>query len=151
MSGHTVFYGALVTPLSLTAYAALPRALICISSDGDIARRLDDVEPYDLQLALSTHGAVDAELIELRRGEFLLPGFVDTHTVRPARASKPRRVPDVPALIHSTSRRRPRHLHPCRASGSSLVRLSHCFCSWNTVACASGAQHRQVCYFSRVV
>lgn len=88
MSGQTVFYGPLVTPLSLTEYAALPRALVCVSSDGDIAWRLDDVAPYDFQLALSTHGAADAELIELRRGEFLLPGFVDTHTVRPPRASK---------------------------------------------------------------
>lgn len=85
MPGQTVFYGPLLSPLSLTAYAALPRALVCVSSDGDIAWRLDDVAPYDLQLALSTHGAEDAELVELRRGEFLLPGFVDTHTVRPPR------------------------------------------------------------------
>ncbi|VDB82910.1 unnamed protein product [Peniophora sp. CBMAI 1063] len=83
MSGQTVFYGPLVTPLSLTEYAALPRALICVSPDGDIAWRIDDVAPYDLQLALSTHGAADAELVELRRGEFLLPGFVDTHTHAP--------------------------------------------------------------------
>ena len=31
---------------------------------------------------------MDADLVELKRGEFIMPGFVDTHTVRSLRIRK---------------------------------------------------------------
>ena len=78
-----LFYGAVVTPTSLTLYAALPHALLCVSSKtGKIEWIEDHVPPYELQNTLAKHGLVDAQNItELKSGEFLMPGFIDTHTV----------------------------------------------------------------------
>lgn len=81
----TVFYGALVTPTSLSSYIASPHALLAVSkSSGRIEWVEDDVPAHALQDTLAKHGlaAEDIDLIELKNGEFLLPGFIDTHTVR---------------------------------------------------------------------
>ena len=81
----TIFYGALVTPKSLTAYDALPHAVLCISqSSGNIDWIEPDVPASSLQDVLAKHGYVDTaalNIVELKSGEFLLPGFIDTHTV----------------------------------------------------------------------
>ena len=85
----TIFYGALVTPISLTSYKALPHALLAVSkSTGLIEWLEEDVASGELQDTLAKHGIfiageyqADFELIELQFGEFLLPGFIDTHTV----------------------------------------------------------------------
>ncbi|KAI0819528.1 guanine deaminase [Trametes gibbosa] len=82
----TVFYGALITPVSLREYRALPHALLAVSRDtGDIVWVEDEVDPSDLQDVLARHGlgASDVDLIELKLGEFLLPGFIDTHIHAP--------------------------------------------------------------------
>ncbi|KAH9857128.1 guanine deaminase [Lenzites betulinus] len=82
----TVFYGALITPVSLREYRALPHALLAVSHDtGDIAWIEDEVHPSGLQDVLARHGlgADDVDLIELKLGEFLLPGFIDTHIHAP--------------------------------------------------------------------
>ena len=84
----TVFYGALITPTSLTEYRALPRALLSVSrSTGDIEWIEDDVATADLQDVLARHGhgaaSGNVDIIELKLGEFLIPGFVDTHIVSP--------------------------------------------------------------------
>ena len=80
----TVFYGALVTPVSLTEYDALPRALLAVSRHtGDITWLERDVHPREIQDALERHGMLwPVDFIELKHGEFLLPGFIDTHIVR---------------------------------------------------------------------
>lgn len=81
----TVFYGALITPVSLTEHRTLPHALLAVARDtGDIAWVEDDVHPSALQDALARHGlgAEDVDLVELKLGEFLMPGFIDTHIVR---------------------------------------------------------------------
>lgn len=81
-----IFYGAVVTPKTLTSYDALPHALLCVSrSTGNIDWIESDVPASSLQDVLAKHGFVDladVELVELKQGEFLLPGFIDTHTVR---------------------------------------------------------------------
>ena len=80
-----LFYGALITPDALTQYRALPHALLCVADDGEIAWREDDVPAGALQDALAKYGLVlgdpGVDLVELQLGEFLVPGFVDTHTV----------------------------------------------------------------------
>lgn len=81
-----LFYGALITPDALTKYRALPHALLCVADDGEIAWREDDVPAGALQDVLAKHGMgdvsdPDVDFVELRLGEFLMPGFVDTHTV----------------------------------------------------------------------
>ncbi|EAU88645.1 guanine deaminase [Coprinopsis cinerea okayama7 len=87
MSGTTTtFYGAVINPKSLTSYAALPRCLLAVGPTGNIDWIVKDVAPHELQDALAQKGHVDiasANLVELKEGEFLMPGFVDTHTHAP--------------------------------------------------------------------
>ena len=80
-----LFYGALITPDALTTYRALPHALLCVADDGEIAWREDDVPAGALLDVLAKRGLAaddpNVYFVELGMGEFLVPGFVDTHTV----------------------------------------------------------------------
>ena len=80
----TAFYGSLVDPVSLDVYHVHPRALILVNEAGNIDWVVKDVDSSMIQDVLAERGLVDVSLtvVELKRGEFLLPGFVDTHTVR---------------------------------------------------------------------
>lgn len=59
---------------------------ICVSPQGNIEWLVEDVESTKLNDVLSQHDYApsDITLICLDDGEFLMPGLVDTHTVRPA-------------------------------------------------------------------
>ncbi|KAI0333516.1 guanine deaminase, partial [Cubamyces sp. BRFM 1775] len=86
MSTLQLFYGALITPVSLTSYRALPHALLAVARDtGDIAWIEDDVPAGALQDVLARHGvlAEEVDIVELKLGEFLMPGFIDTHIHAP--------------------------------------------------------------------
>lgn len=93
----TVFYGGIVSPTTLTSYSAFPHGLLSVSrSTGVIEWIEEDVPESELQLVLAKHGysslgdyTNDIDIIELKHGEFLMPGFVDTHTVRKPTASFP--------------------------------------------------------------
>lgn len=82
----TIFYGALISPNSLTSYAALPHAVLSVSkATGVIDWLEEDVPASSLQDVLAKHGILDlseVELVGLKEGEFLMPGLIDTHTVR---------------------------------------------------------------------
>ncbi|KAG1754407.1 hypothetical protein EDB19DRAFT_1823727 [Suillus lakei] len=82
----TVYYGPVINPQSVTDYLALPRCLICVSSQGDIEWIVENVESTKLNDVLAQHDCApsDITLVCLKEGEFLMPGLVDTHTVRPA-------------------------------------------------------------------
>ena len=77
----TVFYGAVINPQSLRSYQALPRCLLAVSASGVIEWIVDDVEESMIQQALAHKGCIDSEVVPLKYGEFIMPGFVDTHTV----------------------------------------------------------------------
>ncbi|KAJ8519515.1 hypothetical protein ONZ45_g3543 [Pleurotus djamor] len=79
----TVYYGAVVNPLTLTSYQALPQCLLAISSEGTIAWMVEDVPDSMVQDVMSENGWTDAEVVMLKQGEFLMPGFIDTHTHAP--------------------------------------------------------------------
>ncbi|KAF5330752.1 hypothetical protein D9619_005321 [Psilocybe cf. subviscida] len=79
----TIFYGAVVNPISLSEYAALPHCLIAVGETGNIDWIVDNVEAHELQDALALKGIVDAPVIALKDGEFIMPGFIDTHTHAP--------------------------------------------------------------------
>jgi guanine deaminase len=79
---RTIFYGPLVNPKSLSSFQALPRCLLAVSSSGHIDWIEEDVHESALQNVLAQHASLEARLVNLRHGEFVLPGFVDTHTVR---------------------------------------------------------------------
>lgn len=84
MSGSiTIFYGAVINPTSLTAYSAFPRSLIAVGPTGNIEWITEEVLPHQLQDELAQRGCLSEDLVELKDGEFLIPGFVDTHTVLP--------------------------------------------------------------------
>ena len=88
--GLNIFYGAIINPQSLTSYDCLPRALIAVDAKGDIAWLVEDVDHSRIHQIIHTKlkdsqthpGDVTFSLRELTDGEFILPGFVDTHTVR---------------------------------------------------------------------
>lgn len=81
----TIFYGPLVSPRSLTDYTRSPYAAISVSKrTGNIEWIELDVPASSLQNVLAKYGLVDAQdvdMVELKQGEFLMPGFIDTHTV----------------------------------------------------------------------
>ena len=85
MSSRTkIFHGAGINPKTLSSYQTLPKCLICIEPSGDIAWVVDDVPDVKLQevLAQKGLGELDVDFVSLKKGEFLVPGFIDTHTVR---------------------------------------------------------------------
>lgn len=86
----TVFYGSVISPRTLDTFAAWPRALVAINPSGvidwvepDIERsRVQDVLKFRFKAARMS--MVHVEYVELEDGEFIMPGFVDTHTVSSA-------------------------------------------------------------------
>jgi guanine deaminase len=78
----TIFYGPLVNPKSLSSFQALPSCLLAVGASGQIDWIEEDVHESALLNVLAQHGSPDIPLVSLRHGEFILPGFVDTHTVR---------------------------------------------------------------------
>lgn len=83
MSGRpTVFYGPVINPIDLKTYSALPRCLMAILPSGEIAWMIDDVPDSMVQEIMAQQGCTDADVVALRTGEFLMPGLIDTHTVR---------------------------------------------------------------------
>jgi guanine deaminase len=78
----TVYHGAVINPKTLTSLQASPNCLLAVSSEGDIAWIVDNVPPAMVQETLLQHGCQDADVVALKRGEFIMPGFIDTHTVR---------------------------------------------------------------------
>jgi len=52
-----------------------------IGSTGNIDWILDYVEENQLEEALSQKGLATSQVVYLKDGEFIIPGFIDTHTV----------------------------------------------------------------------
>ncbi|KAK2466696.1 hypothetical protein APHAL10511_000954 [Amanita phalloides] len=79
----SVFYGAVINPVSLTEYKVFPRCLLVIGPEGTIICMVKDVASHLLQDTLAQEGLVDIDIYALRDGEFIIPGFIDTHTHAP--------------------------------------------------------------------
>lgn len=80
----TIYVGAIITPTGLNSYDALPQGILAVSqSSGEIEWVEKDVPGSMVQEALARHGITssDVDIVELRTGEFLMPGLIDTHTV----------------------------------------------------------------------
>ena len=77
-----IFHGALITTQSPFLIKYLPHALIYIQSG--IIQWIEEDVANDAQLeeVLTARGLQESNVVKLQRSEFLLPGFVDTHTVR---------------------------------------------------------------------
>jgi len=81
MSAPTIFYGPVINPESLSSFQPLPRCLLAVGASGEIVWIETDVPESALKDVLAQHGSDNIRLHTLKHGEFLLPGFVDTHTV----------------------------------------------------------------------
>lgn len=77
----SIFYGAVISPKTLNTYDAFLRCLLSVGPDGNIEWIEENVEDHELQDTLAKKGIVDVDIVVLQPGEFLLPGFIDTHTV----------------------------------------------------------------------
>lgn len=86
----SVFYGPVINPKDLNTYEILSQALIAVDPNGTIIWTERDVKPGNLQDYIKERlpevpapdgYEISVSLIELDDGEFIIPGFVDTHTV----------------------------------------------------------------------
>ena len=75
-SRRRVFYGTAVHSKSLDEIEYLHQALIGTDAHGVIAFVEANVEPEGVADRLGALGCSDAPLTRLRKGEFLLPGYV---------------------------------------------------------------------------
>lgn len=76
----TIYAGPVINPQSLSAFLALPRCLIAVDASGNILWIDNDV--LDIHAAIAHHAVDNYTLVQLNPGEFIIPGFIDTHTVR---------------------------------------------------------------------
>ena len=79
---YTIFYGPVINPVSLTSYSILPQCLLVVDPFGKIDFIMGYLEAHKLQETLASKGHSDVDVTILKDGEFLMPGFIDTHTVR---------------------------------------------------------------------
>lgn len=81
--------GSLISPVNLTSYKSVTRALVYVDDKG-IIKFIGEHEPavpieeLAIQLFLDQHklSKDSVEIIRLEKGQFIIPGFIDTHTVR---------------------------------------------------------------------
>ena len=78
---RTIFYGPVVNPVSLTSYSILPYCLLSVDPSGKIEWMMDNVAKRQIQETLASKKLIDVDIVYLKDGEFLIPGFIDTHTV----------------------------------------------------------------------
>ncbi|GAB1525385.1 hypothetical protein RhiTH_008545 [Rhizoctonia solani] len=86
MPTHRLFHGSVITPVSVHKTEFWPQALLCVNSAGIIEWIVSDVKSSQLQTVALEKGLVlddSVEIYELRHGEWLMPGFIDTHTHAP--------------------------------------------------------------------
>jgi Predicted metal-dependent hydrolase with the TIM-barrel fold len=81
MVTSTVYYGAVINPQTLTFYQALPNCLLAVGPTGEIDWIVEDVASSMVQETMAQKGSADVDVVDLKRGEFIMPGFIDTHTV----------------------------------------------------------------------
>ena len=78
---RNIFYGPVINPVSLTRFNTLPHCLLSIDPSGKIEWMIDNVDKHQLQKTLASKALSHVKIVYLKDGEFLMPGFIDTHTV----------------------------------------------------------------------
>ncbi|KAI2606543.1 guanine deaminase [Hypoxylon sp. NC1633] len=88
--GEQIFHGTMIHSRGPSDLIILERALLVVDAEGAISHLVDDVPRDDVPSTLSSAGiASPAESVRyLSRGEFLIPGFVDTHNHAPQWAQR---------------------------------------------------------------
>ncbi|GAA5960133.1 hypothetical protein JCM21900_002416 [Sporobolomyces salmonicolor] len=82
---HRVFYGTAIHSRSLTEIEYLRNALIAVDEHGVIRLVEEGVQEDELEQRLEAIGwkGFEVELVRMKKGEFLIPGLIDTHTHAP--------------------------------------------------------------------
>jgi guanine deaminase len=85
MAQHLVFHGTLIHSLGLDHLEIIENGLITITPDGTISDLVRSIAKESVQQYLVTSGLSEDqyEAHYLERGQFLVPGFVDTHNHAP--------------------------------------------------------------------
>ncbi|KAJ4488096.1 Metallo-dependent hydrolase [Lentinula aciculospora] len=78
-----VYHGSLINPTTLTSYEAIPNCLIAVNAHGNIDWIVHDVKDSSIQETLLQKGLLDVNIVALQEGQFIMPGFIDTHTHAP--------------------------------------------------------------------
>ncbi|KAJ8079089.1 hypothetical protein AAF712_006467 [Marasmius tenuissimus] len=78
-----VFYGSVINPETLTSYKASSNTLLALSPQGNVEWIAHDIQDSMVQETLLQNGCIDAEVVALKEGQFIIPGFIDTHTHAP--------------------------------------------------------------------
>lgn len=81
-----LIFGSLLSPINLTSYKTVTHARVLIDDQGII----EYIENYDpaisveeaAQSFIDQNNLPSFEVICLRKGQFIIPGFIDTHAVR---------------------------------------------------------------------
>lgn len=77
------FYGTVIHSVSLKEIAILENALLVVGLDGTIAALEMNVTKENVSERLQALYASECSFTELSRGQFIMPGFVDTHNHAP--------------------------------------------------------------------
>ncbi|KAI1419750.1 guanine deaminase [Xylaria sp. FL1777] len=90
MAQHLVFHGTLIHCLSVQQVQIIENGLIIITPDGIISSLVKSVEKESVWQHLTTIGLSkpECDVHFLERGQFLIPGFVDTHNHAPQWAQR---------------------------------------------------------------
>ncbi|KAJ7173999.1 hypothetical protein C8R43DRAFT_976850 [Mycena crocata] len=78
-----VYYGAVINPATLKSFKAHSACLLAVGPTGNIDWIVEDVVDSMVQETMAAHGYTDVDVVCLRDGEFIMPGFIDTHTHAP--------------------------------------------------------------------
>ena len=77
------FYGVVVHSTSLKDLHILDKALLVIATDGHVVALEHGIEKDQISAKLHELGHTESKVTELSRGQFIMPGFVDTHNHAP--------------------------------------------------------------------
>ncbi|KAF8921078.1 hypothetical protein CPB85DRAFT_1404999 [Mucidula mucida] len=83
MASPIVYYGSVINPKDLESFVALNRCLLAVDAAGNIDWLVDDIEESMVQETMSSKGYIDVDVIPLKDSQFIIPGFIDTHTHAP--------------------------------------------------------------------
>ncbi|EGO21031.1 hypothetical protein SERLADRAFT_452178 [Serpula lacrymans var. lacrymans S7.9] len=82
----TVYYGPVFNPKSLTHFDTIPNCLIAVSATGNIEwvdQLESSLDSSSIHESVLNKGCKDFDVVLLGAGEFIIPGFIDTHTHAP--------------------------------------------------------------------
>ncbi|KAK0463928.1 uncharacterized protein EV420DRAFT_1618767 [Desarmillaria tabescens] len=83
LAGNFVPSSIAMKKVDLTLFQALPRCLLAVGVTGCVEWLVEDVEDSLVQETLRQKGCRGNAVIPLKETEFIMPGFIDTHTHAP--------------------------------------------------------------------